>query len=133
MPRQRPDDLFSWRAARALAVAIHRATAGTPFRAEPELRAELRAAATAVMTAIAEGYEQQTCGEFERRLVAALGATARLESLICLAEDVSLLTRDAARRVRTRTTEAAGLIDALRQAIRRYQQLQCLPAPARLN
>jgi len=133
MPRQRPDDLLSWRAARALAVAVHRSTAGAPFQAEPELRAELRAAATAVMTTIAEGYEQKTCGEFERRLVTALGATARLESLICLAEDMRLLTRDGARRMRARVTETSGLIDTLQQAVQRYQQLQYLPAPARLN
>jgi len=133
MSRQRPDDLLSWRAARTLAVAVHRSTAGAPFRAEPEFRAELRGAATAVMTAIAEGYEQKTCGEFERRLVAALGATARLDSLISVAEDVGLLRREGARRLRARVADTATLVDALRQAVQRYQQLQYLPAPARLN
>jgi len=133
MSRQRPDDLLSWRAARALAVAVHRSTAGAPFRADAELRAELRGAATAVMAAIAEGYEQTTCGDFERRLVAALGAAARLDSLISVAEEVGLLRREAARRLRGRVADTAALVDALRQAVQRYQQLQYLPAPARLN
>lgn len=87
----------------------------------------------AVMTAIAEGYEQRTFGEFERRLVAACGSAARLESLICLAADLDLLTRETTLRLRVRTTETAHVIEALRQAVTRYQRLHALPAPARVN
>jgi four helix bundle protein len=133
MPRQSFDDLISWRAARALAAAVHRATAGAPFQADAELRAELRAAAMAVMTAVAEGYEQRTYLEFERKLVVACGAAARLESLICLAADMNCLNRDAALRLRARASYAASLIEALRQAVTRYQRLSALPAPARVN
>ena len=131
--RPRLDGLVSWRAARALAAAVHRATGDPPFHADPELRAVLRAAATDVMTAIAEGYEQRTCAEFDRRLAAALGATARLESQVCVAEDMGLLTRDASLRLRRRVAEAADLIHALRQAVTRYQRLQAMPSPARVN
>ncbi len=133
MSRQQFDTLLSWKAARALAVAIHRATGGPPFQANPELRAELRAAAMAVMTAIAEGYDQRSCTEFERRLVAACGAAARLESLICLAGELGCLPRDAAIRLRARSSYAATLIDALRQAVTRYQRLNAMPAPPRVN
>jgi four helix bundle protein len=131
--RQRLDGLVSWRAARAMAVAVHRATGDAPFHADLELRAGLRAAAMDVMTAIAEGYEQRTCSEFERRLAAALGATARLESQICLAEDMGLLTREVSLRLRRRVTETADLVDALRQAVTRYQRLQAMPSPSRVN
>lgn len=124
---------MSWRAARAMAAAVHRATAGTSFQADPELRAALRAAATDVMTAIAESYEQRTCGEFERRLAAAAGAAARLDSLICLAGDMGLLTRDIPPRLRRRVAETAELVDALRQVVTRYQRLQAMPAPPRVN
>jgi len=133
MSRERLDGLVSWRAARALAGAVHRATAGALFEADPELRAALRAAATEVMTAIAEGYEQRTCGEFERRLAAAAGAAARLDSLICLAGDMGLLTRESPPRLRRRVTETAELVDALRQVVTRYQRLQAMPAPPRVN
>jgi four helix bundle protein len=131
--RQRLDGLVSWRAARALAAAVHRATGEVAFHVDPELRAGLRAAATDIMAAIAEGYEQRTCAEFDRRLAAALGATARLESQVCLAADLGLLTRDAELRLRRRATEVADLIDALRQAVTRYQRLQAMPSPSGVN
>jgi four helix bundle protein len=133
MSRQRLDGLVSWHAARAMAAAVHRATAGASFQADPELRAALRAAATDVMTAIAEGYEQRTCTEFERRLAAAAGAAARLDSLICLAADVGLLARDAPPRLRRQVAEAAEVVEALRQVVTRYQRLQAMPAPVRVN
>jgi four helix bundle protein len=133
MPRQHLGDFVSWRAARALAAAVHRSTTDAAFERDPELRTELRAAATAIMTTIAQGCEQKTCGEFERCLVTALGATARLESLVFLAQDMRLLTRDASERMRARVTETSRLIDTLRQAILRYQQLQTWPAPERVN
>jgi len=133
MPRQRLDDFVSWRAARSLAAAVHRSTADAAFDRDPELRTELRTAATAVMTSVAQGCEQKTCGEFERCLATALGTTARLESLVFLAQDMRLLSRDASERIRARTTETSRLIDTLRDAIRRYQQLQTWPAPERVN
>ena len=133
MPRQRLDDFVSWRAARALAAAVHRSTTDAAFERDPELRTELRAAATAIMTTIAQGCEQKTCGEFERCLVTALGATARLESLVFLAQDMRLLNREASERIRARATETSRLIDTLRQAVLRYQQLQAWPAPERVN
>ncbi|MBE3071446.1 MAG: four helix bundle protein, partial [Acidobacteria bacterium] len=108
-------------------------TSDAAFERDPELRTELRAAATAILTTIAQGCEQKTCGEFERCLATALGATARLESLIFLAQDMRLLTRDASERMRTRVTETSLLIDTLRQAILRYQQLQAWQAPERVN
>jgi four helix bundle protein len=116
-----------------MAAAVHRATAGALFQADPELRAALRAAATDVMTAIAEGYGQHTCAEFERRLAAAAGAAARLDSLICLASDMGLLARDAPPRLRQRVAETAELVEALRQVVTHYQQLQAMPAPLRVN
>jgi four helix bundle protein len=133
MSRQRLDSLVSWRASRALAAAVHRATAGAPFNADMELRAGLRDAATAVMTAIAEGYEQRTCSQFECRLAAAVAATARLESLICLAEDMDLLTHEASNRLRRRVAETADVVGALRQVVSRYQRLQAMPHPPRVN
>jgi four helix bundle protein len=133
MSRHRLDGLVSWRAARAMAAAVHRATASAAFQADLELRAALRAAATEVMTAIAEGYEQRTCGEFERRLGAAAGAAARLDSLICLAGDMELLTREASPRLRRCVAETAERVDTLRQIVTRYQRLQAMPAPPRVN
>lgn len=133
MSRQQFDSLLSWRAARTLAAAVHRATGSAPFQADPELRAELRAAAMAVMSAIAEGYEQRSCAEFERRLVAACTAAARLESLICLAGDMGCLSREVALRLRARASYTASQIEALRQAVTRYQRLHAMPAPARVN
>jgi four helix bundle protein len=133
MARERLEGLVSWRAARTLAATVHRATCRAAFQDDPDLRRDLRAAAAAVMTAIAEGYEQRTCTEFDQRLCAARSAAARLESLIYLAEDAGLLARDAATRLRARTSEIACLIEALQLAVMRYQRLQALPAPARVN
>lgn len=133
MPRQRLDDFVSWRAARALAAVVHRSTGEAAFERDPELRTELRSAATAIMTTVARGCEQKTCGEFERCLVAALAEAARLESLILLAADIRLFSREASDRMRARVTETSRLIDALRQAILRYQRLQSWPAPERVN
>ena len=133
MARQHLDDFTSWRAARALAVAVHRSTGEAAFERDPELRRELRAAATAVMTTVARGCEQKTCGEFERCLVAALGEAARLESLILLAHDMRLVSRAVSDRMCARVVETSRLIDTLRQAILRYQQLQSWPAPERVN
>lgn len=133
MPRQHLDDFVSWRAARALAAAIYRSTSDAAFERDPELRTELRAAATAIMTTVAQGCEQNTCGEFERCLVMALGASARLESLIVLAQDMRLFSRQASDRMQARVTETSRLIETLRRAILRYQQLQSWPAPERVN
>jgi four helix bundle protein len=133
MSRDRLEGLVSWRSARTLAAAVYRGTGSAAFSADPHLRQELRAAAVAVMTAIAEGYEQRSCAEFDQRLGAARIAAARLESLIYVAEDAGLLAREAAARLRGRASDTACLIDALRLALIRYQRLQLLPAPSRVN
>jgi four helix bundle protein len=123
----RIEQLGAWRAARALAVDVHHATGEAAFERDTELRADLRAAATSIMTSLAEGCEQKTCVEFDRYLRIAIGSAAELLSLTYLAEDTGLLPVEAARSTRLQVMSVSRQVERLRRAIVRYQ---ALPPPA---
>lgn len=133
MRQRRLDELTTWSAARDLAVAVYQATRRRAFDADPELRAELRASATALVTLVAQGYEQRTCGAFEQCLTAALGAAARLESLSYVAEDIEGLSRSTAARLRRQIDATARLIDTLRGSVIRFGLLERTPVATRVN
>jgi len=125
----RIEQLGAWRAARALAVDVHHATREAPFERDTELGADLRAAATSIMTSLAEGCEQKTCEEFDRYLRVALGSAAELLSLTYLAEDTGLLSADSARATRVQVMSISRQVERLRRAILRYRALP--PSPDR--
>jgi four helix bundle protein len=123
----RIEQLAAWRAARALAVDVHHATGEAAFDRDTGLRADLRAAATSIMTSLAEGCEQKTCAEFDRYLRIAIGSAAELLSLTYLAEDTGLLPVEAARATRLQVMDVSRHVERLRRAIVRYR---ALPLPA---
>jgi four helix bundle protein len=129
----RIEQLAAWRAARALAVEVHHATGEVAFDRDTELRADLRAAATSIMTSLAEGCEQKTCVEFDRYLRIAIGSAAELLSLTYLAEDTGLLPVEAARATRLQVVNVSRQVERLRRAIVRYQALPPSADPPLVN
>jgi four helix bundle protein len=86
------EDIDAWKVARVLAEKVALATSARRFHRHPDLRAQMRRAASSVMANIAEGFNSGTDAEFARFLRIALRSATELQSHLYCALDRSLLT-----------------------------------------
>jgi four helix bundle protein len=92
-----------WRRAHELALSLYRATDKLPKSEVFGVTVQLRRAAVAVPTRIAEGCGRENDSEFANQLHKARGASAELEYLLLLCRDLAYLP----------PTEYEGLVDRL--------------------
>jgi four helix bundle protein len=112
-------DLVVWQKSIALASAAYRATRLLP----PEdfgLGSELRRAAAAIATRIAEGSARRTTTQFVQSLHLARGSLSELETQAMIAIDQGYLDSDTD--LPSRITEVGRLIDALIRALNSAKQ-----------
>jgi four helix bundle protein len=84
-------DLIVWQKAKALAVAIYRATEQFPRTEIYGLTSQLRRCAVSVPSNIAEGQGRNTTGEFIQFLGYARGSLLELQTQIAIALDLGFL------------------------------------------
>ena len=85
------ENVQAWQKGRELAKRIYTCTETGPLARERELRGQMRLAAMAVMSTIAEGFERGGNTRLIEFLSRAKGHTAELESQLYLALDQSYL------------------------------------------
>jgi S23 ribosomal protein. len=81
-----------WRLAHELTLAVYRSSASWPLGERYGLTAQIRRAASAVPTNLAEGPATRGPREFRRFADIALGSIAEVSYLLLLARDLDLLT-----------------------------------------
>lgn len=81
-----------WQKAHRLTMAVYAATRPFPTDERYGLTAQMRRAASAVPTNIAEGCVLQSDAEFRRFLFIALGSGSELDYLLLLSRDLGYLT-----------------------------------------
>jgi len=115
---QRFEDLIAWRKARALACTVFEITRRQPFAEDEELRRQMRAAATSIMSNIAEGFERFGAREFSRFLLVAKASCAEVRSLTYLAHDIGYLGPAASDRLMSQAEECARIVGGLCASLR---------------
>jgi four helix bundle protein len=108
-------DVIAWREAMALVQAVYRDTARFPPQEAFALRAQIRQAALAVPSRLAEGATRDTVGELVRFLGMSCGSLAALETQLEIAVRLGYLERDASAVIRTH--RLGVLVTALRRSL----------------
>jgi four helix bundle protein len=116
-------DLIAWQKSMMLAREIYRATETFPRVETYGLVAQLRRAAIAIPSKIAEGHELLS-GEYRQFMGHALGSLMEMETQILLAEDLGYLDGEKSSKLLQHTTEVAkilhGLLRSLRNKMREF-------------
>ncbi len=111
------ESLSLWRRAYELALQVYEETACSPV-AEPELRAHLRRAATAVGGHIADGFGRYSRAEYLRALHQARGALMETRHYLHLARAVDYLPADSTERLLQAATRINGQLHRTVTALR---------------
>ena len=87
-------DLDVWQLAMDIVIDIYRATRALPAEERFGLSAQLRRAAVAIPSNIAEGHSRIGAGEFRRFVSVARGSVAEVETQIAVAVALGLIAGD---------------------------------------
>ena len=113
-------DLRVWQKAYAVALGLHRDTAGFPTEERFELARDLRRTSRSLISNIAEGSGRRTLPEQIHFLNIASGSASELECQVLLAAELgyleSGLARDYLRRISDIRRMLYGMMKALRQS-----------------
>jgi four helix bundle protein len=118
-------DLIAWQKSMVLAREIYCATETFPRVETYGLVAQLRRAAIAIPSKIAEGHELLS-GEYRQFLGHALGSLMEMETQILLAEDLGYLDREKSSKLLQHTAEVGRILHGLLRSLRtRMQEFAC--------
>ena len=109
-------DVIAWREAMALVADVYGDTARFPRGEAYGLMTEIRRAAVAVPSYLAEGTTRDTVRELVRFLGMSCGSIAALETRLEIAVGLGYLAADAV--AVTRTRRVGALLSALRESLR---------------
>ncbi len=106
-----------WRLSHELTLAIYRSTGDWPAEERYGLTAQIRRAASAVATNLAEGAAKHGPREFRRYADIALGSIAEVAYLLLLAKDLGILTEAEFARLDDLRKRTGGLTWRLARAL----------------
>ena len=112
-------DLVVWQRAQALMVRVYAATERVDARRFPGMTSQLRRAAAAIGTNIAEGSAQATGAQFARYLTIAIGSAAEVQHHLDSAHRVGMLSSALSRELATETLAIRRMTVALRRHVLR--------------
>ncbi len=107
-----------WRKGHELTLAVYLATQTFPKTEIYGLTSQLRRAAAAIPTNIAEGTGRGSDADFGRFLQIAMGSASELEYLLMLARDLSYLSGDAHVAMEAVTVELKRMLASLLRTVR---------------
>jgi len=116
---QRFTELKVWERSHALVLRLYPITSSLPVEERYGLISQLRRAATAVPTNIAEGSKRQTKADFAHFLNIAEGSLAETEYLVVLARDLGYLHHEVTGPIMAEINEIARMLYVLRTKIQR--------------
>jgi len=114
---ERFEDLIAWQKARALTVAVYRASATGPLATDFALRQQLRKAAISVPANIAEGFERNRSREFHQFLSVAKASCAEVRTYLYLACDLGFIEERDRAALLDQAAETARVIGGLRRSV----------------
>jgi four helix bundle protein len=112
-PARSFEELPAYQAARKLANAVYPLAARETFARDPMLVDQLRRAAVATMSTIAQGFERESPAEFVRHLYIARGACGEVRAQILLAHDQRYIGDADHARLHELARQTSSLIAAL--------------------
>jgi len=107
-----------WRKSDDLTLAIFRATQGFPAAETYGLTSQIRRAAAAIPTNIAEGTGRGSDPDFARFLHIAMGSASELQYLLLLAQDLSYLSGDVHTSLEEMTVEVKRMLASLLRTVK---------------
>jgi four helix bundle protein len=111
-------DLVAWQKGILLALGVYRASRAFPRDELYGLTSQLRRAAVAVLSKIAEGQARYSRQEFYHFLNNARGSLAELETQITLARELECLERKEAESLLSRAAELGRILNGLTASTR---------------
>jgi four helix bundle protein len=120
-PVQSYRDLIAWQKSMVLAREIYRTTETFPRVETYGLVAQLRRAAIAIPSKIAEGH-QRTSGEYRQLLGHAIGSLMEMETQVLLAQDLGYLDREKSSKLLQHTAEVGKVLHGLLRSLRNKMQ-----------
>lgn len=112
-------DLVAWQRSYRLGLALYEITVAFPDDERFGLTSQLRRAAVAVASNIAEGRARNSKPEFVRFLRMSMGGLAEIDTQLRFAGDLDYITPGQCGRLLVETSECAKLINALINGLRR--------------
>jgi four helix bundle protein len=101
-----------------LVLEIYRATKAFPQVETYGLISQLRRAAIAVPSRIAEGHERISTGDYRQFLGHALGSVMEIETQILIAEELKYLNKEQSASLLERTAEVGKILNGLLRSLR---------------
>ncbi len=114
---ERFEDLIAWQKARALTRCIYQLTRQGALARDHGLTAQTQRAAVSTMANIAEGFERDGLGEFQRYLIIAKASCGELKSHLYAALDAGYLDDHAFAQLAAQADEVARVIRGLRSSV----------------
>jgi four helix bundle protein len=110
--------LSVWRKSHELTLAVYQATGGFPASETYGVTSQMRRAAGAIPTNIAEGTGRGSDPDFARFLHIAMGSANELQYLLLLARDLSYLNKEAHASLEEMTIEVKRMLAALLRTLK---------------
>lgn len=111
-------DLIAWRKSMDLTREVYRATEAFPRIETYGLVAQLRGAAIAIPSKIAQGHERFSTGDYRQVLGHALGSQIEIETQILLAEDLRYMDQERSSKLLQQTAEVGRILHGLLRSLR---------------
>ena len=118
LPVQSYRDLIAKQKSMLLAREIYRSTDAFPRVETYGLIAQLRRAAIAIPSKIAEGHERLSTGDYRQFLGHALGSLMEMETQILLSENLGYMEKAKSDDLLQRTAEVAKILHGLLRSLR---------------
>ena len=112
------ESLRVWHDARRLVKGVYEATRTPAFASDLAFRSQVRRATLSIMSNIAEGFEREGKKEFRHFLMIAKGSAGEICSQLYAGEDVGLLDRETAVKLREEVRALSRRIAALAATLR---------------
>ena len=110
-------DLLVWQEAMELVENCYRLTADFPRSEEFGLKSQMRRAAVAVASNIAEGHERQHTNEFVQMISVALGSLAELETQLEVSRRMKLISEEDVGMISSSCRKVGKMLNGLRKSL----------------
>ncbi len=113
------EEIEVWRRGCRLAVDIYKLTKSADFNSDWGLRDQIRRAAVAIPSNIAEGYGRDTDAEFNRFLMIARGSCTELRTQIYIAHAVGYFKKQTADKLIDECAQIASMLSGLSKYLKK--------------
>ncbi|GAA4309052.1 four helix bundle protein [Pontixanthobacter gangjinensis] len=107
------EEIKAWQQARELNSEIYTLSDKGLFKADFDLKSQIRRSSISITSNIAEGFERGTTKEFIRFLYVAKGSAGEFRSQLYLAQDLKYITSEDFERLSARVNEISKMISGL--------------------